>query len=78
LVHQDVVNELWSIQQVEDKPLEMCMDVHLDLGCTKSIIRPRGLNKEEILQSPRQVHLTKDDNRSAKLAKENDVHVELT
>jgi hypothetical protein len=50
----------------------------LDLGCAKSIIWPRGRNKEEILQSTRQVHLTKDHNRLTKLAKENDVHVELT
>ncbi len=78
LVHQDVVNELWNIQEMEEKPLEMCMDVLLDLGCAKSIIQPRGLNKEAILQSTRQVHLTKDDNRSTKMAKENDVHVELT
>jgi hypothetical protein len=33
---------------VEDKPLEMCMDVFLDLGCPKSIVPPRGLNEEEI------------------------------
>lgn len=48
LVHHDVVNELWNIQEVEDKPLEMCMDVFLDLGCPKSIVPPRGLNDEEI------------------------------
>jgi hypothetical protein len=26
-IHKDVVNELLKIQEVEDKPLEMCMDV---------------------------------------------------
>jgi len=37
LVHKDVVNELWRIQEVENKPLEMCMDVPLDLQSTKSM-----------------------------------------
>lgn len=63
---------------MEDKPLEMCMDVLLDLGHARSITWPRGLNEKEILQSTRQVHLTKDDNRLVEMAKENDVHVELT
>lgn len=35
--HKDVVNELWRIQEVENKPLEMCMDVPLDLQSTKSM-----------------------------------------
>jgi hypothetical protein len=34
-IHKDVVNELWIIQEVEDKPLEMCKDVPFDLEPTK-------------------------------------------
>jgi hypothetical protein len=34
---------------VENKPLEMCMDVPLDLQSTKSITSLKGLNEEKIL-----------------------------
>jgi hypothetical protein len=47
--HKDVVNELWRIQEVENKPLEMCMDVPLDLQSTKSITSLKGLYEENIL-----------------------------
>ncbi len=49
LIHKDVVNELKIIQEVEDKPLEMCRDVLFDLESTKSITQLRRLNKEELL-----------------------------
>ncbi len=34
---------------MENKPLEMCMDVPLDLQSTKSITSLKGLNEEKIL-----------------------------
>jgi hypothetical protein len=37
LVHKDVVNELYRIQEMEDKPLEMCMDVPFDLELAKLV-----------------------------------------
>jgi hypothetical protein len=49
LIHKDVVNELQIIQEVEDKPLEMCRDVLFDLESTKSITQLKRLNKEELL-----------------------------
>ncbi len=49
LIHKDVVNELWRIQEVEDRPLEMCMDVPFDLEPTKSIIQPKRLNEKGLL-----------------------------
>ncbi len=76
MVHKDVVNELWRIQKMEDKPLEICKDVPFDLEPTKSIIEPRRLNKEGLLQSTCQVDLMKDDKRLAKVTKGSDVHVE--
>jgi hypothetical protein len=47
LIHKDVVNELWKIQEVKDKPLEMCKDVPFDLEPTKSIIQPKRLNRKD-------------------------------
>jgi hypothetical protein len=35
LIHKDVINELWRIQEVEDRPLEMCMDVLFYLKLAK-------------------------------------------
>jgi hypothetical protein len=49
LIHKDVVNELQRIQEVEDRPLEMCMDVPFDLKLIKLIIQPTGLNDKELL-----------------------------
>jgi hypothetical protein len=49
LIHKDVVNELQIIQEVEDKPLEMCRDLSFDLESAKSITQLRRLNKEELL-----------------------------
>ncbi len=34
---------------MEKKPLEMCMDVPLDLGLTKSITQLKGLNEKNNL-----------------------------
>jgi hypothetical protein len=49
LIHKDVTNELWKIQEVEDKPLRVCKDVPFDLELAKSIIQLRRWNKEELL-----------------------------
>jgi hypothetical protein len=49
LIRKDVVNELWIIQKVEDKPLEMWRDVPFDLEPAKSITQLRRLNREELL-----------------------------
>jgi hypothetical protein len=49
LIHKDAVNELWRIQEVEDKPLEMCRDVSFDLEMAKSITQLIRLNREELL-----------------------------
>jgi len=43
-IHKDVINELQKIQEMEDKPLEMCMDVPFDLETAKSITQLRRLN----------------------------------
>jgi hypothetical protein len=37
LIHKDVVNELQRIQEVEAKPLKMCMDIPFDLKPAKLI-----------------------------------------
>jgi uncharacterized protein YjhX (UPF0386 family) len=60
---------------VEDKPLEMCKDIPFDLELTQSIAQPKRLNGEGLLQLTCQVDLVKDDTKSAKVAKGNDVHV---
>jgi hypothetical protein len=49
LIHKDVINELQKIQEVEDRPLEMCMDIPFDLKLAKLIIQPTRLNKEGLL-----------------------------
>jgi hypothetical protein len=49
LIHKDVDNELRRIQEMEDTPLEMCMDVPFDLEPAKSITQLKGLNGEELL-----------------------------
>jgi hypothetical protein len=49
LIYTDVVNELWRIQEVENKPLEMCRDVLFDLELAKSIIQLTRLNIKELL-----------------------------
>jgi len=36
-IHKDVINELRKIQEVEDRPLEMFMDVPFDLKLAKLI-----------------------------------------
>ncbi len=77
MIHKDVVNKLQKIQ-VENRRPKICMDVPFDLEPIKSIIQPRGLNGEELLQSMHQVNLMKDDKRSTEMAEEGDVHVELT
>jgi hypothetical protein len=77
LIQKDVVNELWCIQEIKDRQLEMCMDVPFDLKLAKLITRLIRLNKEGLLQSTRQVDLMKDGRRSTKVAKGSDVHVEL-
>jgi hypothetical protein len=43
-IHKDVINELQKIQEMENRPLEMCMDVPIDLEMAKSITQLRGLN----------------------------------
>jgi hypothetical protein len=48
-IHKDIVNKLQKIQEVENRPLEMCMDVPFDLEMAKSITQPRGLNKQKLL-----------------------------
>jgi hypothetical protein len=53
---------------VEDKPLEICMDIPFDL-------KPAKLNEEGLLQSTCQIDLMKDAKRSARVAKGSDVHV---
>ncbi len=62
---------------MENKPLEMCMDVPLDLESTKSITQIKGLNEEKILWLTWWVDLMKDDKRLVEVAKESDVHVKL-
>ncbi len=62
---------------MEKKPLEMCMDVPLDLGLTKSITQLKGLNEKNNLWLTWRVDLMKDDKRSPEVAKESDVHVKL-
>jgi hypothetical protein len=47
LIHKDVVNELWRIQEVEDRPLKMCKDVPFDLELAKSIIQPKGWTEKD-------------------------------
>jgi hypothetical protein len=76
LIHKDVINELQIIQEVEDKPLEMRMDVSFDLKSAKLVIQLIGLNGEGLLQLTCQIDLIKDDRRSTKVAKGSDVHVE--
>jgi hypothetical protein len=49
LIHKDVVNELWRIQEVENKPLEMCKDVPFDLEPAKSITQLKRLNEKGLL-----------------------------
>ncbi len=49
LIHKDVIDELWRIQEVEDRLLEVCKDVPFDLKLAKTITQPRRLNKEELL-----------------------------
>jgi len=49
LIHKDVVNELQKLQEVEDRPLEMCMDVPLNLKLAKLIIQATWLNEEGLL-----------------------------
>jgi hypothetical protein len=78
LIHKDVVNELQIMQEVEDKPLEMCRDVSFDLESAKSIIQLRRLNREELLQLMHQIDLMKDDKRPTEVTKEGDVHVKPT
>jgi hypothetical protein len=76
LIHKDVVNELQKIQEVVDRPLEMCMDVPFDLKPIKLITQLIGLNGKGLLQLTRHINLMKDGKRSIKITKENDVHVE--
>jgi hypothetical protein len=76
LIHKDVINELKRIQEVEDRPLEMCMDVPFDLKPIKLITQLIGLNGKGLLQLARHINLMKDGKRSSKITKENDVHVE--
>jgi precorrin-2 methylase len=75
LIHKDVSNELRGIQNVENRPLEMCMDVPYHLKLAKLITQPTRLNAEGLLQSTHQVILMKDGKRSTEVAKVNDVHV---
>jgi hypothetical protein len=63
---------------VENKPLEMCMDVPFGLESAKSIIQLKRLNRKKLLQSMRQTDLMKDDKRLIEVAKEGDVHVKPT
>ncbi len=49
MIHKDVVDELHIIQEVEDKPLEMCMDVLFDLKLARLITPSTGLNGEGLL-----------------------------
>jgi hypothetical protein len=49
MIHKDVVDELHRIQEVEDKPLEMCMDVLFDLKLARLITPSIGLNREGLL-----------------------------
>ncbi len=77
LIHKDVIDELWRIQEVEDRLLEVCKDVPFDLKLAKTITQPRRLNKEELLWLIHQIDLMKDRKWSTKVAKEGDVHVEL-
>jgi hypothetical protein len=49
LIHKDVVNELWRIQEMEDRPLKMCMGIPFDLEPAKSITQLKGLDGEELL-----------------------------
>jgi hypothetical protein len=66
------------MQEVENKPLEMCRDVSFDLEPIRSIAQLLALNKRELLQLMRQIDLMKDDKRLVEVAKEVDVHVEPT
>ncbi len=60
---------------MEDRPLEMCMDVPFDLKSTKLIIQPTRSNGEGLLQLTHQVDFMKDSKRSVEVAKGIDVHV---
>jgi len=60
LIHKDVINELQRIQEVEDRPLEMCMDVPFDLKPIKLITQSIGLNGKGLLQLTHHINLMKD------------------
>jgi len=60
---------------VEDRPLEMCMDVPFDLKLAKLITQSTMSNGKGLLQLTHQVDLMKDDKRSVEVTKGSDVHV---